>query len=106
MSLGQGREQDPSQNQNRSLDQCPDCEGKFLQDREGLEEAASGIWFAYLQCADCGHEETRALSNDQADELNGVLDDRALELKAELEQMERLKPEEMIGAIAASTVIR
>lgn len=101
MSLEQGRELDPSQNQNTGLDTCPDCGGSRLQADE-FERVAEGVWFGYMECPDCDWSKTRVLDKDAIDELDEVLDERAREVDKQLNRMVEENMQETIGVFAAS----
>lgn len=100
MFLEEGRERDPSQNQNRDVGICPNCGSGLLQVDE-FEKIAGETWFGYFECPDCEWSKTRVLDRYDIDELDEVLGGRDLQLKNELDEMEKTSPEELIGALIA-----
>ncbi len=102
MSLEEGAERDPSLSQNRHLDTCPSC-GKALLKDSDYDIVGDGVWFVYLDCTNCEWSKTTVLSDAEVDQLQDALHERDWQLKTELEEMERASPEEVMGALAASS---
>lgn len=101
MSLEQGRELDPSQNQNTLTASCPDCGSGLLQADE-FEKIGDEMWFVLIECAECDWSKTKAINGEEIDEIDEILDGNDRVLKEKLSEMERATPEELIGAFAAA----
>lgn len=77
---GMNPERDPSQNQNRKLHICPDCNGELVQPVDWQELPGSNQYKTTLRCPDCEWFGTGTFSQQALEEFDVLIDEGTDEL--------------------------